>query len=60
MEWGPFLRYVFVASLVQCGAFFTIESFSFAAWQGLLATVGASTLLTTLLLLSIHLISHKQ
>ncbi|MDY5767185.1 MAG: rod shape-determining protein MreD [Alloprevotella sp.] len=60
MEWGPFLRYVFVASLVQCGAFFTIESFSFSAWQGLLATVGASTLLTALLLLSIHLISHKQ
>ncbi len=60
MEWGPYVRYVVVASLLHGAAFFAMEAFTVREWQSLLATVGASGLLTSLLVISLHLISHRK
>ena len=60
MEWGPFLRYTITAVLLQCTAFFTIEAFSFSAWQMLLTNIGGSSLLTTLLVIAMELIRIKK
>lgn len=59
MEWSAFLKFVFLSVLVNCTAFFSIESFSFFDWADLLINIGGSTLLTTLFVIAMELIRTK-
>ena len=59
MEWSAFFNYVFLAVLVNCAVFFSIESFSFFDWADLLINIGGSTLLTTLFVIAMELIRIK-
>lgn len=59
MEWGLFLKYVFVSVLVYCATFFLIESFTFFDWQILLINIGCSTLLTALFVVAMELVRTK-
>ena len=58
-EWSAFFKYVFLAVLVNCAVFFSIESFSFFDWADLLINIGGSTLLTTLFVIAMELIRIK-
>lgn len=59
MEWGAFMKYVFVSVLVNCTAFFAIESFTFFDWLLLLINIGGSTLLTVLFVVAMELVRTK-
>ena len=60
MEWGPFLRYAFAASLLNCTLFFSIEAFSFFNWQYLLMSIGGSTILTLLIVAAMERIRNEK
>ena len=52
MEWGGFMRYAFVATLLHCALFFSIETFSFSYWRMLLIRIFSSTALTFIMILA--------
>ncbi len=60
MEWSGFIRFAFIAVLLHCMVFFSLEAFSFFDWQVLLTNIGGSTLLTTLFVIAIELVRNKQ
>lgn len=59
MSYFGFTHYAFWLILINCAAFFLIESFSFFDWQILLFNIGGSTLLTTLFIMAFELIRSK-
>ena len=54
LGWGNFSALAFFLVLVYCLVFFTIETFSFAHWLYWLECIGASTLLTYILILTLE------
>lgn len=54
--WGRFLLLSFSVALVNCSAFFLVESFSFFNWPYLLTSIAGSTALTWLFLIAMELI----
>lgn len=60
MKWGGFLRYAALLILLNCIFYFTIEAFSFTAWKLLLVNIGASFLLTFLVVLALELLRSRH
>ena len=60
MEWGAFVRYGCMATLIHCTAFFALETFSLFDWQTLLTNIAGSTLLTTLFIIAMELIRNGK
>ena len=60
MEWGGFLRFSFVLTLIHCSLFFLIETFTLIRWQTLLINIGGSTALTMLMIIGFELIRTKK
>ena len=60
MEWGAFVRYGCMATLIHCTAFFALETFSLFDWQTLLINITGSTLLTTLFIIAMELIRNGK
>ena len=56
MEWGGFMRYALVATLLYCSMFFSIEAFTFVEWRILLLRISSSTLLTFAIILIFEVI----
>lgn len=54
MGWGAYMRYATVCVLVSESLFFTLEAFTFFNWRDVLACIGASTLLTILIIAAVE------
>lgn len=54
MGWGPFLRYVILAVLIQQLSFYLLEAFSFFNLKELGINVGGGTLISFLIILAIE------
>lgn len=57
---GVFLKYVFTLTTIYCLMFFFIEAFTFYDWLLMLARVGASTILTFIIILAIAALSVRR
>lgn len=60
MKWSGFLGYAFCLTLLHCILYFTIEAFSLRDWQTLLINIGASTVLTFLLIIAFELLRVRK
>lgn len=60
MGWGPFSRYVTLASLIYTILFFTLESFSFFNWIDLLLNIGGSLILTVLMIIAFESVRNSS
>ncbi|MDY6250446.1 MAG: rod shape-determining protein MreD [Bacteroidaceae bacterium] len=56
MEWGPFVRFAFLATLINTVCYFLLEAFSFFNWQHLLISISSSTFISLLFIISIEVI----
>jgi rod shape-determining protein MreD len=52
LGWAKFVLLVLIITLLYCLVFFTLEAFSFFNWQHWIESVGGSTVLTTILIIT--------
>lgn len=57
---GAYIKYVMVMSLIYCTVYFVAEAMTFRYWILMLERIGASTLLTSVMLIAINSIKPKS
>lgn len=60
MKWSGFLKYASLLVLLNCIFYLLIEAFSFSAWETLLTNVGASFLLSFLVVIALELLRSRH